>query len=294
MYKLWLLSLSFSVFALPSSAQKSTENTSNRIVMQEVEIDGTSTLDTKQLQEIASSLTALRVSTEDEEELRQRIRDAFQQRGYFDAEVTGLKVIPLDPLAKPRPVRIEAEVSEGLHFRLSEVRFVGNTAISSNDLRQMFPLRAGEFFSTAKVRGGFDAMRKQYLALGYLDWTMVPSTDKSGSAQVALTLDIAEGPQYRMGTLEIEGKSDAISQLRGAWQLEKGQPFDPSYPGKFLEENKALLPADFQASRDLQIVRDCSDFNVLVSISLDPNTVSYPSKHDKPCKKPDSPKLQTN
>ena len=137
-------------------------------------------------------------------------------------------------------------------------------------------------------------MRKQYLALGYLDWTVVPSTDKSGSAQVALTLDIAEGPQYRMGMLEIEGKSDATSQLRSSWQLEKGQPFDPSYPGKFLEENKALLPPEFQANRDLQTVRDCSDFNVLVSINLDPNRALYPSKQDKPCKKPESPKPQAN
>ena len=294
MYKLWLLSLLFTILALPSSAQRSTINASNQVVMQEVEIDGPSTLDTEQLQEIENSLTALRTSTDDEEELRQRIRDVFQKHGYFDADVTGLKVIPLDPLAKPKPVRIEADVSEGPRFKLSEIRFIGNSAASSEDLRQMFPLRAGEFFSTAKARGGFDAMRKQYLALGYLDWTVVPSTDKSGAAQVTLTLDITEGPQYRMGTLEIEGKSDATSQLRRSWQLEKGQPFDPSYPGRFLEENKALIPPEFQASRDLQTVRDCSDFNVLVRINLDAKTPSYLSKQDKPCKKPESPKPQAN
>jgi outer membrane protein assembly factor BamA len=266
---------------------------SDRIVPEEVEIGGTSTLDTQQLQEIANSLTALRVGP-DEEELRQRIRDAFQQRGYFDADVTGLKVVPLDPLAKPKPVRIEAEVAEGPHFRLSEIRFGGNRALSADELHQLFPLRAGEFFSTAKVRGGFDAMRKEYLALGYLDWSVVPSTDKAGSALVALTLDITEGPQYRMGALEIEGKSDVTRQMRSLWRLETGQPFDLFYPGKFLEENKSLLPPGFNASRDFHTERDCSDFTVLVSVNLDPTRASF-VRPDKPCKetaKPQKPEVR--
>ena len=121
---------------------------------------------------------------------------------------------------------------------------------------------------------------------GYLEWRVVPSTDKSGSAQVALTLDITEGPQYRMGTLEIEGKPDAASQLRSSWQLDRGQPFDPFYPQEFLEESKSLLPADFQPSTDLYTLRDCSDFTVLVHINLDLNNTSHSAKRDAPCEKP--------
>jgi outer membrane protein assembly factor BamA len=244
-----------------------------------------SALSTSELQEIANSLTALR-SRPDDEELRERIRDAFQQRGFFDTEVTHLKVVPLDPIADPKPIRLEAEVQEGPRFTFAAIRFVGNHALSGEQLRQLFPIHAGEVFETGKVVSGLQAMRDQYSVLGFMDMRPIPTTEKVGSAQIMLTLNIIEGPQYRMGTLEIEGgKSELAQQLYRGWELDSGQPFDPAYPDKFLGENRSLLPTDFQQSRDSYILRDCHDLTVAVHINLEPN-ISYAPKHDAPCEQP--------
>ncbi len=133
------LRLSFVLFlaTLPAFGQTSrTSERPNQVLTQEVVISGTVTLDTQQLQDISNSLTSRRFR-DDEHEIKQRIQGAFQQMGYFDAEVTNLKVRALDPLARPKPVRIEAEVTEGARYKFGAFQFTGNQALSSAELTEV-------------------------------------------------------------------------------------------------------------------------------------------------------------
>lgn len=50
-----------------------------KILIQEVSITGTRTLDNPELNEITNSLTAIRAN-DNAEEIRERVRDSFQQR----------------------------------------------------------------------------------------------------------------------------------------------------------------------------------------------------------------------
>jgi outer membrane protein assembly factor BamA len=86
------------------------------VVIRELVIGGTRTLDNTELNEITSSLVETR-SNDSSKELGDRVRDTFQQRGYFDAEVKHVKFKALDPLAVPKLVRVEAEVEEGPRYR---------------------------------------------------------------------------------------------------------------------------------------------------------------------------------
>ena len=87
MCRLWS-GLLFAILPIVSlMAQRTATDPPNRVVTQEIEIGGTSTLSTSEFQEVANSLTALRVHPDDKE-LRERIRDAFQRLGFFDTEVT--------------------------------------------------------------------------------------------------------------------------------------------------------------------------------------------------------------
>jgi len=277
-----LVVLAIAVYALGQNGRSKTPQTQNRIVAQEVVISGTTTLDTSQLQDIASSLTAVTMR-DDEDEVKERIRNAFQERGYFDAEVTNLKIQALDPLASKKPVRIEAEMQEGPRYKFAGFNFTGNQAVSGDELRKMLPLHVGEIFSTGKVRSGLESLREQYVAMGFLDFYVVPSTDRTGSAQLTLTFDITEGKQYRMGAMELEGKSDLVQQLQPRWELKAGEPFDPAYIEKYLSRNSELLPEGFDRGRDIQGVRDCRDRTVNVRIELDPKRPWTPKPQDKPC-----------
>lgn len=107
------------------------------IVAQEVVLSGTTTLNSSQLTDIGNALSSVTMHDSDDE-VAERIKYEFQQRGYFDAEVTNLKVVELDPLAKKKPVRVEAEVSEGPQFRLAEFRFRGTRPLPPTNFVRCF------------------------------------------------------------------------------------------------------------------------------------------------------------
>lgn len=75
--------------------------------------------------------------------------------------MTTLKVKPVDALARPKPVRIEADVAEGVRFKIGGIMFEGNRATPAEQLLKSFPMKIGEFFSTGKVRSGLENLWKQ-------------------------------------------------------------------------------------------------------------------------------------
>jgi outer membrane protein assembly factor BamA len=272
--------------ALCSSAYSQTaqvpSHEANQILSEEVVISGTTTLDNQQLNEITGSLTARRMG-DDEKEVTDHIRDAFLQRGYLRAEVTNVKIRPLDALARPKRVRIEVDVAEGVRCKIAEISFSGNQGFSADELRTSFPIKIGEFFSVGKVRSGLESIRKEYASKGYLDFYVVPNTQIMNGSEVGMLFDITEGPQYRMGALELEGKSAEVDELQQHWNLKPGEPFDAYYLEKFLDENSNLLPADFSARTDSFMVRDCKHQTVTVRIELDPKRPWAPRPKDIDC-----------
>jgi len=282
--------LAFALCAMGQSAKSKRPKSEGEIVVQEIVISGTSTLTSEEVSDINNSLTS-KTMGDDDEVVEAYITYEFQQRGYFDAEVTNLKVVALDPLAKKKPVRIEAEVDEGPLYHLSQFKFTGNTAFSEDELRQGFPLHAGDVFDAEKVRLGIESLAKKYWTTGYLETSLVPDTQKASSGKVTVTFAIAEGIQYRMGELRVEGKNEAAEKLKAKWELKPGEPYDLDYLEKFLSQNRELLPDGFDNDRDVLWLRDCSDDTVNVTIELDPKRQWKPKPQDKPCDtEKDSPK----
>lgn len=256
----------------------------SQIVVQEIVISGTTALTSEQLSDISNNLTS-KTMGDDDSVVEAYITYEFQQRGYFDADVTNLKVVAIDPLAKKKPVRIEAEVSEGLLYHLAEFKFTGNKTFSADELRQGFPLHTGDVFDAEKVRLGIENLFKQYSAKGFFDCMPVPDTQKASSGLVTVTFAIEEGIQYRMGELNISGNGELPQKLERNWELKPGDPYDPAYLEKFLAENRELLPDGFDNDRDVLWLRDCADNTVNVTIELDPKRPWKPKPHDKPCER---------
>jgi outer membrane protein insertion porin family len=56
---------------------------------------------------------------------------------------------------------------------------------------------------------------------------------------VDLTFQIAPGPQFTMGTLEIKGLDlESEPVIRKMWGLQAGKPFNVDYPNRFLSRVK--------------------------------------------------------
>lgn len=222
---------------------------------------------------------------DDSEEMEERVRAIFQDRGYFKVEVKNVSLKADDPLASPKPVTMTAEVDEGEQYRLGEIRIGGNHALSASKLRNAFPLKLGGIFSRTQVASGLQTLRKIYMSQGFLDFTPAPETTFSSNGTVQLTINIHEGQQYHMGKLEILADKTLADQLQLAWKLREGAVYDATYIEKFIEENHDLLPSGF-GRQQVSRAQNCPEAVVDLRITIeDKDAKSRAAMKDIPCEK---------
>lgn len=263
-----------------SDPDKHSRNTSSLLIT-DFTISGTQTIDSAELAKITSQLTG-DCFDEDPAELEERVGALFKDRGYMDVVVKNLRIKAIDPLALPKPVSLEAEVTEGRRFRFGEIKFIGNHVFSTSKLRSEFSLKKGDLFAREKIATGLDGVRSLYASDGFVDWTAIPDTQKLSDGTVVLAVSMAEGPQYRMGKLEIFARKELADKLRAEWELPEGAVFDFRYIDQYVDGNRSLLPPEFLRN-DVQLVRDCRDSSVEVRLPLDgtdPRSQSQPKNID--------------
>jgi hemolysin activation/secretion protein len=263
-----VVSALLSVSCQSSLAQTKNQSLDDRkIFVESFVISGTQAVDSAELAEITNSMAGSTFN-DDAEELRERIRAQFQDRGYFTMEIQKLDIKVIDPLASPKPVRLEAQVSEGPRCRLSSIEFTGNHALSSEALRAKFPIKIGDEFVRSKIVAGLDSMRGLYGSRGFIESVFIPDAKLDSSSTVKLNIEVQEGPQYRMDKLEILGPPEVAEKLQTRWKLAPGAIFNSAYVGTFLERNSSLLPADFTQSSGVELFTDCRDATVTVHLHL--------------------------
>jgi len=285
--------LAFVLCAPFLSAQCAQDHRSNKnagILVTDFTITGTQAVSATEMARITSDLTGA-CFDEDLEEMGERIRALFQDRGYFSVEVKHIGLKPGDPLGIPKPATLEADVSEGPIYKLADITFLDNHAFSSERLREAFPLKAGEVFERRKIASGLESLRKLYGNSGYLDFTSVPETDPSSNATMRLKVSVQEGPQYHMGKLEIAAAKESAGRLRMEWKLPEGAVYDHSYLDKYIEANRDLLTPGF-TRENVRTVSDCPHALVDVTLIVDSDAKSpQPPPKDVPCEEThDNPK----
>jgi outer membrane protein assembly factor BamA len=238
------------------------------ILVTDFTISGTQTISTTDLARITSDVIGS-CFDEDSEEMGERLRASFQDRGYFRVEVKSLRFKPRDPLGVPKPVTLEGEVSEGARSKLAEITFVENHAFSSEELRQQFPLKRGDLFERGKVASGLQSLSKLYGTQGFLDWRAVLETKFGSNATASLNISIQEGPQYHMGKLDVVADKEMAANLLAEWKLAEGDVYDRTYIDRFLEITRDSLPLGFSRA-NVQTIQNCPDALVDIRLIVNP------------------------
>jgi len=282
-----LLCMAFlSLMARAQCGKDHRENPKAGIVVTDFTISGTQTISATELAGMTGELIG-NCFNDDSDEMGERVRALFQNRGYFAVEVKSVKLKAEDPLAIPKPVTMEAEVAEGPKYRLGTITFLENRAFTAEQLRSEFPLKAGEVFERDKVATGLESLRKVYGKDGYLDMSAIPDTRFGSNATADLNLTIDEGPQYKLDKVEVVGKKEMNSRLQVQWKLAAGSVYDATYLDQYLDENRDLLPEGF-GRKDVQIATDCPKALVSVRLVIDPaEDTSRSVAKDVPCEKTD-------
>ena len=174
--------------------------------------------------------------TEDAE----RVRDAYQQRGYFKALVQDPKVQVRDthsgflhiPFAQKggvgKAVDITMPVEEGQRYRLGAINFKGNKVLKSAGLRRLFAMKDGDIFNVELVRKGLENMRKAYGEFGYINFTSVPDTKIDDQKKlITLDIDVDEGKPFYVRRIEFSGNTTTRdSVIRREIAVEEGNVYN--------------------------------------------------------------------
>jgi outer membrane protein assembly factor BamA len=179
------------------------------------------------------------------DEALERVRAAWQDRGYFKVQVSGnARLLTSSPVNQR--IAIAIRVEEGLQYRLGQIRFRtnNNKAIGNvESLRTLFPIADGDVFSREKIAKGLENLRKAYGELGYINFTSVPDTRFVDQERlIYLDIDTDEGKQFRVGSISFPGLDETAQRevLRGL-PLQPGQIFNSRTWELFLQSRGSLL-----------------------------------------------------
>jgi outer membrane protein insertion porin family len=168
----------------------------------------------------------------------ERVRDAYQQKGYFKALVQDPKTsirdsggfhLPLIQKGGGKAVDITLPIEEGERYRLKEVKFSGNKAITNiAALRAQIPMKDGDIFNVELMRKGIKNLRDAYGALGYINFTPVPDTEIDDEHKtVTVKFDLDEGKQFFVRRIEFQGNTTTRDKvIRRELALEEGQVYN--------------------------------------------------------------------
>ena len=144
-----------------------------------------------ELNQIAKEVEGKTCTTNDAADcIGERVRDQFQQRGYF-------KALVLKPRLKPRAIAgiVDANVvvEPGLQYLLAEIqfRFGGQPTLSKTELNPLITAHPGMIFNTREVRKTLENLRECYVSRGYPKVAIVPEpqvNDQTGKVSLILNI----------------------------------------------------------------------------------------------------------
>ena len=90
---------------------------------------------------------------------------------------------------KTRWLELRIPVQEGERYRVGTFGFEGNTVVKNEALRQLFKVKAGDFYADKVIRKGLEKARELYGAGGYFEFTGYPDPKPRGPAHAAEQAD---------------------------------------------------------------------------------------------------------
>lgn len=201
-------------------------------------------------------------------ETAQRVRQAWQEHGYFKADVAGYDstVLTSNPVAARIALRLQ--VYEGQRYRLGGISFKNNKVRKIQELRSLFPLKDGDIFNTDMVRRGLDNLRKAYGELGYINFTSVPDTEIDEQTRtVSLVIYVDEGKPFHIGSVNVIGLEDQdVSAVLNEFSLVHGRVYNTSLAQDFFNKYASGLSPD---SIDWHVSQKLNWQDGTVSLTLD-------------------------
>ena len=175
--------------------------------------------------------------------VQSRLMPFYERKGYLRANVVSTQVKPTVVGPGTTNVALVFTINEGRQYKFGSLTWSGNSVFSSADLDKQVKFHPGKVADGELLQQDIASARKLYTDRGFLQarFTPVPSFNDATS-EVSYQINVAEGPLFLMGRVEIVGLDPGSSnRLLKAWKLKMGEPFTQDYVGTFLKENMGII-----------------------------------------------------
>ncbi|HSB06986.1 MAG TPA: outer membrane protein assembly factor BamA [Thermodesulfobacteriota bacterium] len=140
----------------------------------------------------------------------EQIRKLYFSKGYY-----GVKVEDKIDTLETNEVVVTFQITEGPKGRIKKITFKGNKHIKSSDLKKIMTTKKWGVLSILTKSGILDEdvlkndtqlLTAYYIDMGYLDAKVSePKIDLRDPKRIQIEMEITEGPQYRIGTIDVKG-----------------------------------------------------------------------------------------
>jgi TonB family protein len=210
------------------------------------------------------------------------VRGDFQNHGYFEAIIDGVKSQVLDSTGGQERVLAIFNVKEGDQFRAGDFTFIGfdpsrGPVIPVSDLRAQFHLQTGDILNTDELRHGIQSVTDLYGSRGYLDFKATPkfSIDHRGHT-VAMVLTLAEGIQYHVASFVVHGLDSNITANLES-KVRPGTVLDWPLLRALFEEGKVASGANVRWVEGIHVTRHPDARTVDISFDFPANPSPSPA-----------------
>ncbi len=172
------------------------------------------------------------------EEDAERVRQAYRDKGYYNAAVEepktqirdqgGLNFFTFRP-NKGKRIDILMPIEEGARYRLGAITFTGNKAVSNERaLRGTFGVKDGDWFNATLISKGLENLKKAYGQLGYINFGAIPKASfDEDKKTVSLNIDIDEGKPFYVSRIEFQGNTITRDRvIRRELMLDEGAVYN--------------------------------------------------------------------
>lgn len=174
----------------------------------------------------------------------QRLYDVYRRTGRYDVEI-----VPKTIQQPNGRIDVVFEISEGKKAGVRSINFVGNNAFGRQRLLDVMTtaesgilswLKSNDVYDADRLNADQEAIRRLYLRNGYVDMRIISARSDFDQAanSFTITLEIEEGPQYRVGSVDVQSSIRDVdgATLRGAVRTQQGSVYNVELVDKTLED----------------------------------------------------------
>ncbi len=221
------------------------------------------------------------------EDMEVGIRGIYQDNGYFkvlvkdpiieNVDTGGFKYgMPFLGKSDGKAVNITIPLEEGERYNMGTLKIASSDpdkalSLKVEALKGAFPLKAGDVFSSAKIRKALKDYGDIYGQYGFIDFVATPETDiDDATKKIDVTMKFEEGKQYYVRRIDFSGNTTTRDKvIRRELLIDEGQLFNKrAWELSVLRLNQLDYFDKLEADKSAEIKRNTKEGTVDLLLKL--------------------------